>query len=53
VDVPFLKIIENLADGDELYASISEHEKDDNYEAYIKSRAADLQMNFQQQLALA
>ncbi len=52
IDVPYLKIIEAFEDGAELYSCISEREKDDNYEAYIKSRAAELQTNFQQQLVL-
>ena len=53
VDVPYLKLIESFEDGEELYSSISEREMEDNYESFVKSRAAELHLNFQQQSVLA
>jgi hypothetical protein len=43
VDVPYLKLIEEFGDGTELYSCICEKDKEDNYERFVKSRAAELQ----------
>ncbi|MCF8253072.1 MAG: DUF4288 domain-containing protein [Bacteroidia bacterium] len=43
VDVPYLKLIEEFKDGTELYSCISERDKEDNYERFVKTRAAELQ----------
>ncbi|OYU94474.1 MAG: hypothetical protein CFE21_15820 [Bacteroidetes bacterium B1(2017)] len=50
IDVPFLNEISNMNDGTELYSCISEKERDDSFETFIKARAADLQNYIEKQL---
>ncbi len=50
IDVPFLNEIESMNDGTELYSCITEKEKGNSFESFIKARAADLQNNLDNQL---
>ncbi len=43
IDVPFLKEIASFEDGLELHSSVLEKEPSENYERFIKARAAELQ----------
>lgn len=53
IDVPYLKEIQQLKDGDELYSCISEKDAEDNYAAFVRKRAQDLQQKHQQALQTA
>jgi hypothetical protein len=50
IDVPYLKEIESMEDGVELYSCITEREKEDSFERFVKARASQLQQHIEQQL---
>lgn len=52
VDVPYLKMLDTLEDGTELYSCISERDIDDHYEGYVKKRAHEIHEQVQVQQVL-
>lgn len=53
IDISYLKLIVNLSDGQELFSCIHEFDAEDNYERFIKTRAEEIQLSFDQTLTLA
>ncbi|MDZ4666737.1 MAG: DUF4288 domain-containing protein [bacterium] len=53
VDVPYLKELKSMLDGEELYSCVSERDQSDHYASFIKKRAQEIQERVEQSVIAA